>query len=131
MVKIPHIEVLLVYFHKKTPKTHPGQETLKPKCTTIKIPQVHNPIERIHQVLESMFNTKNLPHQVLDLIDPFGEKLSSIAWAVRASYNTATEATPTVSVWTRHVIQYKSINKLEGFFNSQATISRQDLLERE
>ena len=77
---------------------------IKPKCTTIKNPQANSPIERIHQVLQSMFTTKNLPHRVFDLIDPFGEILSSLAWAVRASYNTATQATPSQLVFGRDML---------------------------
>ena len=75
-----HFEVLLKDF------------AIKPKCTTIKNPQSNSPVERIHQVLKSMFTTKNLPNQRFDLIDPFGEILSSIAWAVHASYNSTTQA---------------------------------------
>jgi len=77
---------------------------IKPKCTAIKNPQANSPIERIHQVLQSMFTTKNLPHQVFNLIAPFGEILSSLAWAVRASYNTAAQATPSQLVFGRNML---------------------------
>ena len=87
-----HFEILLKDF------------AIKPKCTTIKNPQSNSPIERIHQVLKSMFTTKNLPSQRFDLIDPFGEILSSIAWAVRASYNSTTQATPAQLVFGRDML---------------------------
>lgn len=49
-------------------------------------------IERFHQVLKNMFLTKK-KEQVLDNMGSFGKILASIAWAVRASYNSATDAT--------------------------------------
>ena len=51
-----------------------------------------------------MFLTKNLKEQVLDYLDPFGEILASIAWAVRASYNSATDATPAQLVFGRDML---------------------------
>ena len=78
--------------------------SIKPKCTTIKNPQSNSPVERIHQVLRHMFLTKNLKEQVLDYIDPFGDTLASIAWAVRASYNSSTQATPAQLVFGRDMM---------------------------
>jgi len=77
---------------------------IKPKCTTIKNPQSNSPVERIHQVLRHMFLTKNLKNQVFDYIDPFGELLASVAWAIRASYNSTTNATPAQLVFGRDMI---------------------------
>ena len=51
-----------------------------------------------------MFTTKNLPSQRFDVIDPFREILSSIAWAVRASYNSTTQATPAQLVFGRDML---------------------------
>ena len=51
-----------------------------------------------------MLLTKNLKEQELDYIDPFGEILASIAWAVRASYNSATNATPAQLVFGRDML---------------------------
>ena len=65
---------------------------IKPVCTTIKNPQANSPIERIHQVLRHMLLTKNLTEETFDYLDPFGHILASVAWAVRASYNSATDA---------------------------------------
>ena len=78
--------------------------TIKPKCTTIKNPQSNSLVERIHQVLRSTFLTKNLKEQELDYLDPFGEILASVAWAVRASYNSATDATPIQLVFGRDML---------------------------
>ena len=51
-----------------------------------------------------MFLTKNLKEQILDYIDPFGDILASIAWAVRASYNSSTDATPAQLVFGRDMM---------------------------
>ena len=51
-----------------------------------------------------MFLTKNLKNQIFDYIDPFGEILASVAWAVRASYNSATDATPAQLVFGRDMM---------------------------
>ncbi len=67
---------------------------VKPKPTTIKNPQANSPVERIHKVVMNMFTTKNLTGQVFDYIDPWGEILSSIAWAIRASHHSTLGATP-------------------------------------
>ena len=91
--------------------------SIKPKTTTIKNPQSNSPVERIHQVLHHMFTTKNLRKQTFDYIDPFGQILASIAWAVRASYNSATDATPAQLVFGRDmlfnisaIVNWKSIS---------------------
>lgn len=77
---------------------------IKAKPTTIKNPQSNGAVERIHQVLTNMLNTKNLTEQVFDIIDPWGEILSSIAWAIRASNHSTLEATPAQLVFGRDMI---------------------------
>ena len=78
--------------------------SIKPQPTTIKNPQSNSPVERIHQVLRNMFLTKNFPEHTFDYIDPFGAILASVAWAVRASYNSATDATPAQLVFGRDMM---------------------------
>lgn len=78
--------------------------SIQPQYTTIKNPQANSPVERIHQVLRQMLLTKNLQNQVFDFIDPFGEILASVAWAVRASYNSSTDATPAQLVFGRDMM---------------------------
>ena len=51
-----------------------------------------------------MFLTKNLPEETFDYLDPFGHILASVAWAVRASYNSATNATPAQLVFGRDMM---------------------------
>jgi len=107
--------------------------TIKQKCTTIKNPQSNSPIERIHQVLKSIFTTKNLPSQRFDLIDPFGENLSSIACGVRASYNTTNQATPAQLVFgcdmlfnMKALVNWKAIST-----RKQQLVDKANLRERE
>ena len=51
-----------------------------------------------------MLVTKNIKEQTLDYIDPFGPILSSVAWAIRASYNSSTENTPCQLVFGRDMM---------------------------
>jgi hypothetical protein len=58
---------------------------IKPKCMTMKNLQVNAPVEQVHQVIHNTIHTnKNLGNCVFDYIDPWGEILSSIAWAIHA-----------------------------------------------
>ena len=99
---------------------------IKPKCTTVKNPQSNSPVERIHQVLKNMFLTKKLKEQILDYIDPFGEILASIAWAVRASYNSATDATPAQLVFGRDMLF-----NLKALINwKELSIKKQKLVDK-
>ena len=78
--------------------------SIKPTLTTIKNPQSNAVIECIHQVIDSMIKTQPLEDQVLDYINPFGEFLASIAWAMRSSYHRTLEATPAQLVIGRDMI---------------------------
>ena len=78
--------------------------SIKPQCTTIKNPQSNSPVERIHQVLRHMLVIKNLKEKIFDYIDPFGSILASVAWAIRSSYNSTTEATPAQLVFGRDMM---------------------------
>ena len=49
-----------------------------------------------------MFLTKNF--RKFDNIDPFGSILASVAWAIRASYNSTTQATPAQLVFGRDMM---------------------------
>ena len=58
---------------------------MKPTLTTTKNPQANSPLEGVHQVILNMLVTKDFSNKVLDYIDPWGENLEYIAWAIRAS----------------------------------------------
>ena len=68
------------------------------------LPQANAPVERVHQVIRNMIVTKDLSDRILDYIDPWGGILSSIAWAIRASYHNTLQATPAQLVFGRDMI---------------------------
>ena len=100
--------------------------SIKPQPTTIKNPQANSPVERIHQVLRQMILAKKLQNQILDAIDPFGPLLASIAWAVRAAYNSATEATPAQLVFGRDMLF--NINMLADW--KALSLRKQNLVDK-
>jgi EamA domain-containing membrane protein RarD len=51
-----------------------------------------------------MIKTQQLEDQVLDYVDPFGEFLASIAWAICSSYHRTLEATPAQLVFGHGMI---------------------------
>jgi len=77
---------------------------VKPVLTSIKNPQSNAPVERVHQVIHNMIVTKDLDGRTFDYIDPWGEILSSIAWAVRASHHSTFNKTPGQLVFGRDII---------------------------
>jgi hypothetical protein len=91
---------------------------IKPKLTTVKNPQANAAIERIHQVVHNMMRTQDLKKQIFDHIDPWGELLASIAWAIRCSHHSTLGATPAQLVFGRdmlfnvtHLVDWKSISR--------------------
>ena len=55
---------------------------IKPKPITVENPQGNSPVERIHQFVQNMIKTKELDTFIFYYIDPWGEILSSVAWAI-------------------------------------------------
>ena len=105
--------------------------SIKPKCTTIKNPTANSPVERIHQVIRHMFLTKNFQETIFDNIDPFGSILASVAWAIRASYNSTTQATPAQLVFGRDMMFNISslINWKELSLRKQRLVDKANLRE--
>ena len=104
---------------------------IKPVLTSIKNPQSNAPVERVHQVLHNMIVTKDLDGRTFDYIDPWGEILSSIAWAVRASHHSTFNKTPGQLVFGRDmifnlstVVDWKAITA-----RKQAQVDRDNLRE--
>ena len=60
-------------------------------------------VERGHQVVLNMLSTKDLDNKVLYHIDPWGETLASIEWAISSSYHRTIMATPGQSVFDRDI----------------------------
>ena len=85
---------------------------IKPKPTTVENPQGNSPVERIHQVVQNMIKTKELDKFIFDYIDPWAEILSSVAWAIRASYHSTLMSTPAQLVFGRDMLfnMKKAIN---------------------
>jgi hypothetical protein len=77
---------------------------VKATLTSVENPQANSPVERVHQVIQSMLATKDLESQTYDFIDPWGEILSSVAWAIRASYHSTLKATPGQLVFGQDMI---------------------------
>ena len=51
-----------------------------------------------------MLRSYDLDNQDLDKLDPFGEYLHGIAWAIRCTYHTTLEATPGQLVYGRDMV---------------------------
>ena len=66
-----------------------------------------------------MFVTKDLSNKIFDYIDLWGENLSLISWAVRASHNSTLNKTPAQIVFSRDVI-----------FNLSSVADRQEITLR-
>ena len=81
-----------------------NQYDLKQKPTSKKNPQANSVLERVHQVVANMLRSYDLDNQDLDKLDPFGEYLNGIAWAIRCTYHTTLEATPGQLVYGRDMI---------------------------
>ena len=72
--------------------------------TTTHNPQANGIIERIHAVLNDALRTFELEECELDQDKPFAEFLTATAFAIRSTYHTVLEATPTQLVFGRDVI---------------------------
>ena len=55
---------------------------IKPILNLVNKPQANAPVERVHQVILNMLVTKDLDKRVFGYIDPWGENLVSLAWAI-------------------------------------------------
>ena len=77
---------------------------IKPVLTTIENPQANDPVNRVHQVILNVIVTKYLANKVFNYVDPWGETISSIAWAIRAFYCRTIQATSDQAVFGREMI---------------------------
>ncbi len=64
------------------------------KPTTKKNPQENSILEQMHQVVANMLWSYDLNNQKLDEIDPFGEYLTNIVWAICCTYHITLEVLP-------------------------------------
>ena len=77
---------------------------IKPKPTTIKNPQSNAIVERVHQVVGDMLRTKDLKEYTFDSINPWGQILNEVAWAIRSTHHTTNKASPGQLVFGRDMI---------------------------
>ena len=77
---------------------------IKPKPTTIKNPQSNAIIERVHQVVGDMLRVHDLKNYSFDEIDPWGPILQNIAYAIRSTHHTTTNASPGQLVFGRDML---------------------------
>ena len=77
---------------------------VKPTCISIKKSQANVIVERIHQVVGSMLKTNDLVNRIFDAIDPWGNILAAIAYAIRCSYHSTLQATPGQLVFGRDML---------------------------
>ena len=71
---------------------------------TAKNPQTNAINERVHQTLGNILRTMELYEKDLDSNNPFGGILAAIMFAIRSTYNTTRNATPTQLVFRQHSI---------------------------
>ena len=78
-----------------------------------------------------MIRTKELDKLVFDYVDPWGEVLSSVAWAIRASYHSTLQATPAQLVFGRDMLfnMKKIINWQLITENKRKQIARDNVRE--
>ena len=77
---------------------------LERKSTTNYNPQGNGVVERVHAVMGDILRTFELEKRDLDPDNPWGEFLSSCAFAIRATYHTTLQATPAQLVFGRDMI---------------------------
>ena len=77
---------------------------IKYRPTTVKNPQANAIIERVHGVINDMIRTQDLDNHEFDPVDPWGDILAELAWAVRSLYHRTIDATPGQLVFGRDMI---------------------------
>ena len=70
----------------------------------IKNPQANALVEQVHQVILNMLAIKDLDNKVFDYIYPWGESITYIEWAIRASYQYTIHIIPVQAVFGRDMI---------------------------
>jgi hypothetical protein len=72
---------------------------IKRKGNTVQNPQSNAILERVHQTIKNIFRT--FSKENLDEKNPWGGILATTMFAVRATYHTTMQATPTQLVFGR------------------------------
>ena len=82
---------------------------IKTFLTSVKNPQANSPIDQLHQVILNILVTKELYKKIFEYIDPWGETLAFIAWAIRDSYHRTTMSTPFQAVYGIFMLFYLAL----------------------
>ena len=77
---------------------------IKGKPSTVRNPQTHAIVERIHQVKANIIRTFELDENYLDEEDPWKGILSAAAFAVWSTYHTTLKKTPGQLVFQRDIM---------------------------
>ena len=77
---------------------------IKYRLTTVKNPQANGIIEHVHGVINDMIRTQDLDNHEFDPVDPWGDILAELAWAVRSLYHRTLDATPGQLVFGRDML---------------------------
>lgn len=77
---------------------------IKYRPTTVKNPQANAIVERIHGVMNDMLRTNDLDNMNFDPVDPWGDILANVAWAIRSLYHSTLHATPGQLVFNRDML---------------------------
>ena len=70
---------------------------------TIKNPQVHSILERVHQVLANVLKTKNLQKYDFDGMDPSSELLALVTWSICSTHHTTLQVVHSQLVFGRYI----------------------------
>ena len=100
---------------------------IKPVLMSVKNPQSNAPVEQLHHVILNMLSTKDLDKKVFNYIYPRGETLSSIAWAIRASYHHTIMTTPGQAVFGRDML-FKLASVVDWLFSTAVKQSQVDIV---
>jgi transposase InsO family protein len=77
---------------------------IKKNPITKRNPQANSIVERVHQTIGNMIRTFSIQEMELDESDPWGGILAAVAFAVRSTVHTTTQATPMQLVFGRDAI---------------------------
>ena len=77
---------------------------IKYRPTTIKNPQANGIVERVHGVINDMLRTNDLDNYTFDPVDPWGDLLANVAWALRSLTHSTLNATPGQLVFNRDML---------------------------
>ena len=61
-------------------------------------------IERVHHVVGDILRTREIKYYTFDEIDPYGSIIHKFSWAIRSTYHTNNQASPSQLVFGRDML---------------------------